>query len=187
MILPYRLTTPLKDEEMAPLRAGDQVLLTGDIYTARDLAHKRIQEAIDQGLPLPFPLKGAVLFYAGPTPKPPHRHVGSVGPTTSGRMDPYAPLLYSLGVKATIGKGPRSPRVKEVQLLHQCLYMAALGGGAALLSLSILSMEVVAFPELGPEAVYLFKVRDFPLTVINDLQGGDFYLEGPARYREGRP
>ena len=92
-----------------------------------------------------------------------------------------------LGVKATIGKGPRSPRVKEAQLLHQCLYMAALGGGAALLSLSILSMEVVAFPELGPEAVYLFKVRDFPLTVINDLQGGDFYLEGPARYREGRP
>jgi len=171
----YSLQTPLIQEEILQLKAGDAVLLTGTIYTARDAAHKKFLETLDSGGELPFPLEGAVIYYVGPTPAPPGRAIGSAGPTTSYRMDSFAPRLHSLGVKATIGKGKRNQEVKDALQEHKAVYLGATGGAGALLSKRIKKCEVIAFEELGPEAVRMLEVEDFPALVVNDAYGNELY------------
>lgn len=173
----YHLTTPLRDEDILPLKAGDMVFLNGDVYTARDAAHKRLMEALDKGEGAPFELSGAVIYYVGPTPPPPGRPIGSAGPTTSGRMDSYAPRLHGLGVKASIGKGKRNQAVREALKNCRGVYFGATGGAGALLSQCITAAEVVAYDDLGPEAVRRLTVKDFPLLVINDCHGGELYVK----------
>ncbi|MBC7347372.1 MAG: Fe-S-containing hydro-lyase [Clostridia bacterium] len=177
------LTPPLTDEMVATLRAGDQVYLTGMIYAARDAAHKRLVELLEKGEPLPVDLRGQVIYYVGPSPAKPGKPIGSAGPTTSGRMDPYTPrLLAETGLKGMIGKGSRSPEVKEAIVRHKAVYLATVGGAAALVAGSIKKCEVVAYPELGPEAIQLMEVENFPAIVVNDCYGADLYEEGMARY-----
>ncbi|AMK12778.1 MAG: Fe-S-containing hydro-lyase [Pseudodesulfovibrio sp.] len=171
----YKLNTPLTDEDMAQLKAGDVVFLTGTIYSARDAAHKKLVELLDAGKELPFELKGAAIYYVGPSPAPPGRPIGAAGPTTSYRMDSYAPRLYSLGLKATIGKGKRNAETRKAMQDYTAVYFGATGGAGALLSNSIVKSEVIAFDELGPEAVREMTVEDFPLLVINDAHGGELY------------
>ena len=170
-----KLQTPLSEEEARSLKAGDVVLLSGVIYTARDAAHKRIIASLDNGEEPPFPLEGAVIYYVGPTPPPPGRPIGSAGPTTSGRMDAYAPRLHGLGVRATVGKGKRDPAVRKALQEHGAVYFGATGGAGALLSQRIKKARVIAYEELGPEAVRALQVEDFPLLVINDAHGGELY------------
>jgi len=170
------LTTPLTAADLAPLRVGDRVLLNGVIYTARDAAHKRLVECIDRGERLPFDPAGQVIYYVGPTPAPPGRPIGSAGPTTSYRMDRYAPRLTELGLKASIGKGPRSPEVVQAMVKNGAVYFVAIGGAAALLARCIRSCQVIAYPELGPEAVHRLEVEAFPVFVGNDVCGGDIYM-----------
>ena len=177
------LHTPLTEEICTSLRAGDRVLLTGEVYTARDAAHRRICEAMDTGKPLPFTLDGAIIFYAGPTPAKPGTTIGSIGPTTSGRMDLFTLRLLAQGLKGMIGKGNRSAAVREAIVAHRAVYFAATGGAAALISQSIKKSEIVAYPELGAEAVLRLEVVDFPATVVNDMYGGDAYEQGKERYR----
>lgn len=171
----YSLTTPLTEQDIQKLSAGDMVLLSGVIYTARDAAHKRLIETLDKGETLPFTPEGAVIYYVGPTPPPPGKAIGSAGPTTSYRMDTYAPRLHNLGVKATIGKGKRSTEVKDALAKNGAVYFGATGGAGALLSQCIKSAEVVAYEDLGPEAVRKLTVENFPLLVINDCTGGELY------------
>jgi len=171
----YVLTTPLSAADLAPLRVGDRVLLNGVVYTARDAAHKRLVECIDRGEPLPFDPAGQVIYYVGPTPAPPGRPIGSAGPTTSYRMDRYAPRLIELGLKATIGKGQRSTEVVQAMITHGAVYFVAIGGAAALLARCIRSCQVIAYPELGPEAIHRLEVEAFPVFVGNDARGGDIY------------
>lgn len=171
----HTLTTPLTDADIEQLRAGDVVLLNGTIYSGRDAAHKRLMDLLDRGEPLPFDLKGASIYYVGPSPAPPGRPIGSAGPTTSYRMDAYAPRLHALGLKATIGKGKRSDAVKEALRTHRAVYLGATGGAGALLSKCITASKIIAFDELGPEAVREMTVKDFPLLVINDAFGGELY------------
>lgn len=178
-----RLRTPLTDHDVLRLRAGELVFLTGTLYTARDVAHRRLVELLEAGKSLPFDPKGQVLYYAGPSPAPPGRPIGAVGPTTSGRMDPYTPRLLEAGIKGTVGKGKRSEEVKEALRLHKAVYLGATGGAGALLSRYVKKAEVIAFSELGPEAVMALEVEDFPAIVINDAFGGDLYLEGPKPYQ----
>ncbi|NLW50005.1 MAG: TRZ/ATZ family protein [Candidatus Brocadiaceae bacterium] len=172
---PRRLTTPLDDARVLPLHAGDRVVLTGVVYTARDAAHKRMVEALAAGRQLPFDPRGQVIYYVGPSPAPPGRVIGAAGPTTSGRMDAYAPALYRAGIRATIGKGGRSPEVRRAVAECRALYLAAVGGAGALLARCIRQVEVVAYAELGPEAVRRLIVEDFPAVVVNDAHGGDLY------------
>jgi len=179
-----RITTPLDDEVVAGLRAGDQVLLTGVVYTARDAAHKRLVALIEEGKPLPFELAGQVVYYVGPTPAKPGEPIGAAGPTTAGRMDPYAPVLMERGLKGMIGKGARSKAVRDAMVRHRAVYFAAVGGAGALAAKRIKSAEIVAYEDLGPEAVRKLYVEDFPLFVVNDVYGGDLYEEGVARYRK---
>jgi len=179
---PKRITTPVSEEVVMSLRAGDRVLLSGVIYTARDAAHRRMVELLSRGEPLPIELQGQVIYYAGPSPAPPGRPVGSIGPTTSGRMDPYTPRLLELGLKGMIGKGNRSPEVKEALKRYRAVYFGATGGAAALLARRVKRAEVVAFEDLGPEAIRFLEVEDFPLVVINDPYGGDLYEEGMRKY-----
>ena len=171
----HSLTTPLGDADAAMLRAGDSVLLSGIVYTARDAAHRRLAALLDQELPLPFDLAGAVLYYVGPTPAPPGRVIGSAGPTTSGRMDGLTPRLHALGLKATIGKGVRSPEVLLALREYTAVYFGATGGTGALLSTHVTEAEVIAFPELGTEAIRRLRVCDLPLLVINDCRGGELH------------
>jgi fumarate hydratase subunit beta len=171
----YRLNTPLTDADIVQLKAGDVVKLTGTIYTARDAAHKRLIETLDKGESLPFDLRGALIYYVGPSPAPPGRPIGSAGPTTSYRMDTYAPRLHSLGLKGTIGKGKRSDAVKESLRQYKAAYFGATGGAGALLSLCIREARVIAYEELGPEAIRELTVEEFPLLVINDSHGGELY------------
>ncbi|OEU67199.1 MAG: fumarate hydratase [Desulfovibrio sp. S3730MH75] len=171
----YSLTTPLTDEDIVPLKAGDVVKLTGTIYTARDAAHKRLTDLLDQGEKLPFDLKGSVVYYVGPSPAPPGRPIGAAGPTTSYRMDTYAPRLHGLGLKASIGKGKRSDEVKQALKDNKAVYFGATGGAGALLSMCIKEATVIAFDELGPEAIRELTVEEFPLLVINDCHGGELY------------
>ena len=173
----YRLTTPITEEEILKLRSGDIVLISGKIYTARDAAHKRLIESIQKGEDLPFPLKGAVIYYVGPTPPPPNRPIGSAGPTTSYRMDPYAPLLYKLGLKASIGKGKRNEEVKKALQEYKGVYLGATGGAGALLSQRIKQARIIAHEDLGPEAIRELIVEDFPTLVINDVYGGELYVK----------
>ncbi len=177
-----KLTTPLKDEDVEKLRIGTRVLLSGIIYSARDAAHKRLVELIEADEELPFDLKGQVIYYMGPSPPPPGRPIGAAGPTTAYRMDPYAPLLIANGLKGMIGKGTRSDEVKEAIKKYKAVYFAAIGGAGALMSQSILSAEVVAYPELGPEAIRRLEVKDMPLVVANDIYGGDLYIDGVKQY-----
>lgn len=176
------LTTPLTEAAVGSLRAGDQVRLTGVIYTGRDAAHKRFAEALDRGQPLPVDLRGQVLYYVGPSPARPGQVIGAAGPTTAGRMDPYTPRLLALGLKATIGKGRRSAEVRRALRERRAVYFAALGGLGALLARQIKAAEVVAYPDLGAEAVYRLVVEDFPLVVVNDIYGGDLYDSAPAEW-----
>ncbi|BDQ36198.1 fumarate hydratase [Pseudodesulfovibrio nedwellii] len=171
----YKLNTPLTDEDMKQLVAGDVVFLSGTIYSARDAAHKKLVDLLDAGKELPFALEGAAIYYVGPSPAPPGRPIGAAGPTTSYRMDSYAPRLYSLGLKATIGKGKRNDETRQAMQDHTAVYFGATGGAGALLSNSITESTVIAFDELGPEAVRKMKVTDFPLLVINDAHGGELY------------
>lgn len=179
-----KVKLPLTEETVAELRAGDNLLLSGVIYVARDAAHKRIVEAIDQRKPLPFDIRGQTVYYMGPSPAKPGQVIGSAGPTTSGRMDSYSPRLIAEGLKGMIGKGIRSQAVKDAMKKYKAVYLAAIGGTGALISKSIKKSELVAYEELGPEAVLRLEVKDFPVTVINDIYGGDLYEEGKARYRE---
>jgi len=173
----YSLNTPLTDADIEKLRAGDVVLLSGIIYSGRDAAHKKLADLLDAGQPLPFDLKGASIYYVGPSPAPPGRPIGSAGPTTSYRMDAYAPRLISLGLKASIGKGKRNDEVKAAMREHKAVYFGATGGAGALLSKCITASKVIAFDELGPEAVREMTVKDFPLLVINDAFGGELYAK----------
>jgi len=181
----HRVTTPVSDEVIAKLRAGDRVYITGYLLTGRDSAHKKLADLVKEGKALPIDLKGQLIYYVGPTPSRPGKPIGSAGPTTSYRMDSYTPLLHSLGLKGTIGKGSRNEEVKESLKKYKAIYLAAVGGAGALISKSIEGSEVVAYPELGPEAIRRVKVKDFPCIVINDVYGGDLYEEGKKKYRKG--
>jgi fumarate hydratase subunit beta len=171
----YHLTTPLSESDVAQLRAGDVVLLTGVIFTGRDAAHKRLVEALDAGEPLPFDPKGAVIYYVGPSPARPGKPLGAAGPTTSYRMDSYAPRLLEQGLRGMIGKGMRAAAVKEAMVTHKAVYFGATGGAGALLGLRVKAARVIAYEDLGPEAVRELQVEDFPVLVINDCLGGDLY------------
>ncbi len=159
------------------------MLLSGVIYTARDAAHKRMVEALERGEPLPFDIRGQAIYYCGPSPAPPGRAIGAAGPTTSARLDIYTPGLLAAGLKAMVGKGSRSAAAKAAMKKCGAVYLAAVGGAGALLSRCIVKAEVVAYQDLGPEAVLKLEVVDFPVTVINDIRGGDLYVEGKARFR----
>ncbi len=178
-----KITLPLTDEILKDLKAGDNLLLNGVIYVARDAAHKRMVEALDQGKPLPFDIKGATVFYMGPSPARPGRVIGSTGPTTSGRMDAYAPRLMAEGLKGMIGKGLRSKAVRDAMVKYKAVYLGAIGGAGAVISKSIKKAEVVAYEELGAEALRRLEVEDFPVTVVDDIYGGDLYEEGKAKYQ----
>ncbi len=179
----HRITTPVSDEDIAKMKAGDRVFITGYLLTGRDAAHKKLVDLIKEGKDLPIDIRGQFIYYVGPTPARPGKPIGSAGPTTSYRMDSYAPLLHAMGLKGTIGKGSRSEAVKEALKKHKAVYLAAVGGAGALISKSIEASEVVAYPELGPEAIIRLKVKDFPCIVINDMYGGDLYEEGKKKYR----
>lgn len=187
MMQAKRLTTPWSDETVEGLRAGDLVLLNGVLYGARDAAHKRLVEALERGEPLPVDLRGQIVYYVGPTPARPGQVIGSAGPTTSTRMDPYTPALLAQGLKAMIGKGFRSAPVREALRRHRAVYLAATGGAGALLARCIKRAEIVAYPDLGPEALFRFEVEDFPAIVVNDAHGGDLYAEGRQAYQRAAP
>ena len=177
-----KIQLPLNDAVIRTLHAGDRVLLRGVVYTGRDEAHLYLKRMIERGEKLPFDLKGAVIYYVGPCPARPGQVIGSAGPTTSGRMDAYAPMLMDLGLKGMIGKGKRNDAVKESMMKNTCCYFAAIGGAGALISDSIKQAEVIAFPELGAEAVYRLEVVDFPCTVVLDCYGNDLYKTGQEEY-----
>jgi fumarate hydratase subunit beta len=177
-----KISLPLTEKTIASLKAGDNLLLTGVLYVARDAAHRRLIETLDRGETLPFEIKGQTLYYMGPSPAPPGRVIGAAGPTTATRMDAYTPRLLAAGLKGMIGKGVRSQAVKDALKKHKAVYLAAIGGAGALISKTIIKAEPVAYPELGPEAVLRLEVKDFPVTVINDIYGGDLYVEGKKKY-----
>lgn len=181
--VPARLRAPLGDDQILGLKAGDPVLIDGVVYGARDAAHARLVETLSACQPLPFDLAGAIIYYVGPAPAQPGQPIGSAGPTTSGRMDRYAPALYAAGVRATIGKGYRNAAVRDAIVEHRGLYLAAIGGSGALLSQRIVTSEIVAYEELGPEAIYRFEVRDFPAVVVNDAHGADLYQDARSSWR----
>ncbi|MDR3161931.1 MAG: Fe-S-containing hydro-lyase, partial [Spirochaetaceae bacterium] len=178
----HRISLPLTKEKAASLAAGDQVYLSGTVYTARDAAHKRLIELLDAGQPLPFPLEDAVIYYVGPTPAAPGQIIGSAGPTTSYRMDAYAPRLLDLGVRGMIGKGKRSAEVVEAIQRAGAVYFGAIGGAGALLSECIKAAEIIAFPDLGTEAVRRLRVEDFPVVVVIDRHGNNLYQRGRETY-----
>ena len=178
----YYFTTPLTDDDITKLKAGDIVYLSGTIYTARDAAHKRLVDLIDKGEPLPFDLQGAVIYFVGPTPPKPGEPIGSAGPTTSYRMDSYSPKLIEHGLKGMIGKGKRNQDVKDACRKYKAVYFGATGGAGALLGKLIKEAEVIAYEELGPEAIRRLTVENFPVTVINDAYGNDLYEEGRKQY-----
>ncbi|MBW2182244.1 MAG: Fe-S-containing hydro-lyase [Deltaproteobacteria bacterium] len=179
-----KVTTPLNEEVISKWRSGDKILISGIIYTGRDAAHKRLVELIDKGESLPFDVKGQIIYFVGPTPARPGRAVGSAGPTTSYRMDAYSPRLIERGLKGMIGKGSRSKEVIEAMMKHRCVYMTAVGGAGALISRCIKSSEIIAYDDLGPEAIRKMKVENFPVIVVNDTSGNDLYQEGIKKYRK---
>jgi fumarate hydratase subunit beta len=180
-----KIVTPLTDAVVEDLHAGDEVKISGVIYQARDAAHKRLVALIEKGEPLPFELAGAVVYYVGPSPAKPGQVIGSAGPTTSGRMDAYAPLLIERGLKGMIGKGLRSDAVKQSMQQYKAVYFAATGGAGALLAKRIVGNEIIAWPELGAEAVARLEVADFPAIVVIDCHGADLYEEGRRKYARG--
>jgi fumarate hydratase subunit beta len=179
-----KLKTPLSDKDVEKLNIGDKVFLTGVIYTGRDAAHKRLIDLLDAGKALPLDVKGQIIYYVGPAPAKPGQPIGSAGPTTSYRMDAYAPKLMALGLKGMIGKGNRAPDVVEAMKKYKSIYFGATGGAGALIAKSIKKCEVVAYEDLGPEAIMKLEVEDFPAVVINDVRGNDLYVEGAKKYRK---
>ncbi len=184
---PRSVQLPLSDEIVETLHAGDELLLTGVIYVGRDAAHKRMIEALETGKPLPVDVKGQVIYFMGPTPARPGKIIGSAGPTSSYRMDAYSPRLMAEGLKGMIGKGMRSREVKEAMNRYKAVYLGAIGGAGALLSSCIKKVEVVAYGDLGAEALRRIVVQDFPVTVVNDIYGGDLYEAGRSQYRMAAP
>jgi fumarate hydratase subunit beta len=179
-----RITAPLTEATVKDLRAGDSVLISGTIYTGRDLAHKKLFDAIQAGEKLPFDLAGAVIYYVGPSPAKPGQVIGSAGPTTSYRMDAYSPLLMEHGMRGMVGKGNRTKPVLDAMKQYGAVYFAAVGGAAALIARTIKAAKVIAYEDLGPEAVRELAVEDFPAIVINDVYGGDLYEQGVAKYKK---
>lgn len=179
----HHLQAPLTAAATDALRSGDRVRISGRIITARDAAHRRLIELIERGEPLPVDLEGQVLYYVGPTPAPPGRVIGSAGPTTSGRVDRFTPVLLERGLRAMIGKGYRSQEVKEAIVRHRAVYLVATGGTGAILARSIRATRILAWPDLGTEAIRELEVHDFPAVVIHDMFGGDYYAEGQRAYR----
>lgn len=177
------ITVPLTREDAASLRAGDYVYLTGTIYTARDAAHKRMYEALEKGEQLPMDIRDNIIYYMGPSPAREGRPIGSAGPTTASRMDKYAPSLLDMGLRGMIGKGRRRQTVKEAIVRNGAVYFAAIGGAGALLSRSIMSSEVIAYEDLGTEAIRKLEVREFPVIVVMDLMGNDLYEVAAQQYR----
>ena len=177
-----RISAPLTDEVVEDLKIGDNVLITGTIYTARDAAHKRLVELVDKGEKLPFDVKGQIIYFVGPTPARPGEVIGSAGPTTSYRMNIYTPRLIAVGQKGMIGKGEMGPEVVEAMKKHKAVYMAAVGGAGALISRAITASEVVAYDDLGAEAIHKLTVKDFPVIVALDCHGGNLFKEGIAKY-----
>ena len=180
---PIRLEAPLSMEDIETLRCGDVVRLNGTLYTARDAAHARMKVAIEAGEPLPFDLEGQVVYFTGPAPARPGQALGPTGPTTASRMDPHSPMLVERGLRGMIGKGSRSKAVLEAMREHGCAYFGAVEGTAALLADCVKEAEVIAYEDLGAEAIRRLVVEDFPVVVVNDLYGGDLYKEGRERWR----
>lgn len=181
-----RIQLPLSDEDLSGLRAGESVLLNGPLLTGRDAAHKRLFMAMQEGKELPVELSGETIYYVGPCPTMPGRIIGSAGPTTSSRMDSYTPALLKMGLKGMVGKGQRSLEVIEAMVKYKAVYLAALGGAGALIANSIMKAEVLAYPDLGPEAIYRLEVRDLPVIVAIDSLGNDLYRAGREKFRRSR-
>ena len=179
-----KITTPLSDEVVNSLKSGDQVSINGILYTARDAAHKRLIDLLDKGEKLPFDVKGQIIYYVGPTPPKPGAIIGSAGPTTSYRMDPYAPRLMEIGMKGMIGKGNRAQSVIDAMVKYKSIYFAAIGGAGALVARSIKKVEIIAYEDLGPEAIRKMEVEDFQAVVVNDISGNDVYKEGMNKYKK---
>jgi fumarate hydratase subunit beta len=176
------VTTPLSDADVVSLKAGDRVRITGVMYTARDAAHGRLLPLIEKGETLPFDVKGAIIYYTGPSPAQPGQVVGSIGPTTASRMDKFTPALLALGLKGTMGKGYRGQPVKDALREHRAVYFGAIGGAGAVLSRHIRKLDIVAYEDLGTEAIRRLEVEAFPAIVINDCHGGDLYQDGQKAY-----
>ena len=172
---PIAVQTPLTEQAVLKLRAGDEVRITGTLYTGRDAAHKRLQDAIERGEDLPMPLAGSIIYYCGPAPAPPGKAFGSAGPTTSYRMDAFAPQLHALGLRATVGKGDRSLEVRRACVQHRAVYLVATGGAGALLADRVKAARVIAYDDLGPEAIHELQVEDFPAIVAYDATGGSVF------------
>ena len=179
-----RLKLPLTTEVVEKLRAGDKVTLSGVLYTARDSAHKRLVEALDKGEKLPVDIAGQTIYYMGPAPAKPGQVIGSAGPTTSGRMDAYAPRLMAVGLKGMLGKGSRTQAVKDAMKKYKAVYFVATGGAGALIAQRIKKAEVVAYDDLGAEAIHKLEVEELPVIVVNDAYGGDLYEQGRAKYEK---
>ena len=180
----FKLKPPLRDSDVTGMKIGDKVLITGLMYGCRDAAHKNMVELLDKGNDLPVDLRGQILYYVGPTPAPKGRLIGAAGPTTSGRMDAYAPRMYDYGVKATVGKGTRTESVVKSMVKNKAVYLVAIGGLGATLASKIKGARVAAWPELGTEALWEFRVEDFPAIVGNDVNGGDIYRESVRYWAE---
>lgn len=176
------ITTPLTDADVEGLRSGDRVRISGVIYTARDAAHGRLVALLEKGQPLPVDLRGQIIYYTGPSPARPGNIVGSIGPTTGGRMDKFTPALLAIGLKGAIGKGGRSQAVKDALRQHKAVYFGAIGGAGAVLSQFVKTLEVVAYEDLGTEAIRRLQVEAFPAIVVNDCHGGDLYQDGMKQY-----
>lgn len=185
--MPKRIRLPLTEDVLEDLRSGDEVLLSGPMYVGRDAAHKRMVEALDHGKSLPSDIKGQTIYFMGPSPAKPGKPLGAAGPTTSYRMDSYSPRLIAEGLKGMIGKGMRSKEVKDAIKKYKAIYLAAIGGAGALISSSIKKAEVIAYEDLGAEALLRIEVEDFPATVINDIYGGDLYEQGRVKYQRKTP
>ncbi len=178
-----KITTPLSDKMVKSLYTGNWVRISGILYTGRDAAHKRLVETLDLGKNLPFDIHDQIIYYAGPAPARPGKVIGSIGPTTSQRMDTYAPRLIAMGLKGMIGKGSRSQEVLATLQKYKAVYFGAIGGAAALMAECVVHAEVIAYEDLGPEAIRKLEVEDFPAVVVNDCHGGDLYVEGINHYR----
>lgn len=178
------LTAPVSLEDIRTLRIGEEVLLTGTVYAARDAAHKNMIKALEEGKGLPFNIVGQIIYYVGPCPAPPGKVIGSAGPTTSGRMDAYTPALLACGLRVMVGKGDRSQSVVDAIQQYGAVYLAAVGGAAVYLAEHVTAAEVIAYPELGPEALYKLEVKDFPCIVAIDAGGADLYHQARQEYRD---
>lgn len=181
-----KISAPFDEATVSSLKAGDRVLISGTVYTARDAAHKRMLEQLEQGKDLPFDIAGQVIYYVGPTPAKPGQVIGSAGPTTSSRMDKYTPTLLDLGLKGMIGKGYRNQDVCESIVQNKAIYFGAIGGSGALIAKTIKSCAVIAYEDLGPEAIHKLVIEDFPAVVINDMYGNDWYKLGVEKHSESK-